>query len=386
MTHPEDTATIERDLGAIEAALADGTATYDEPPARALQELALALQADAPAPDPQFARELEGRVRSGFPRLGHGRSVRPSLLRRIPLAPVAAVVAPLLLIVIVVFAASGPSDDAGDSGGGGGASVAESGGGGVAESGGGGDGAQSTLDTPAQARDAARPRDGFAPNRTVRRVERSITMTLAAPDDEIPEVADGVARVTARNGGFVLRSELNTNEGGGAGFFELRIPNEGLQTALRGLAGFATVQSQSQSDRDITRGFIGARDRLLVARAERRGLLRRLERAVTDAETDALQARLDLVATRINGLTGRLRGLRLRTDYATVTVDLASTETDTGAGVFGDAVADAEDLLVGFAGVLIRVLAIAVSLGLIALAGWVTGAALRRRRRESALA
>jgi hypothetical protein len=49
-------------------------------------------------------------------------------------------------------------------------------------------------------------------------------------------------------------------------------------------------------------------------------------------------------------------------------------------------VGDAGDLLVGFAGVLIRVLAIALPLGLIALVAWLAGGALRRRRRESALA
>jgi hypothetical protein len=41
---------------------------------------------------------------------------------------------------------------------------------------------------------------------------------------------------------------------------------------------------------------------------------------------------------------------------------------------------------VGLAGVLIRVLAIALPLGLIAALAWLLGSAVRRRRRESVLA
>jgi Domain of unknown function (DUF4349) len=96
------------------------------------------------------------------------------------------------------------------------------------------------------------------------------------------------------------------------------------------------------------------------------------------------------VAGEINGLRALLRDLRLRTDYAVVSVDLAGTEGDSGSGgaggSFDDAVSDAGDLVVGLAGVLIRVLAIALPLTLIAGLGWLATSLLRRRRRESVLA
>ncbi len=216
-----------------------------------------------------------------------------------------------------------------------------------------------------------------------------MSLTLAAPDDEIPALAGDVNRVTARHGGFVLRSELDSGDSGAGGSFELRIPANQLQDALRDLSQLATVSSQSQSGQDVTRDFVTSLDRLQAARAERRSLLRRLEEADTDVEAEALRVRLDLVAAEINGLRGQLRDLRLRTDYAIVNVDLVGDdEADSGAGggSFDDAVGDAGDLLVGFAGVTIRVLAIALPLGLLALLGWLAGSGLRRRRRESALA
>jgi hypothetical protein len=234
------------------------------------------------------------------------------------------------------------------------------------------------------------PGSGFAPERRNRRIERSISMTLAAPDEEIPNVADGVTEVTNRHGGFVLRSNLTSDDDGAGGSFELRIPSVRLRDALADLAGLATVRSQSQSGQDVTREHVTRRDRLQSARAERRSLLRRLEVAETDEEAESIRRRLDLVAGEINGLRAQLRDLRLRTDYAVVNVELEGEDGDTGAsgagGSFDDALEDAGDLLVGLTGALIRALAIALPLGALAGLAWLIARAFRRRRRESILA
>jgi Domain of unknown function (DUF4349) len=161
-----------------------------------------------------------------------------------------------------------------------------------------------------------------------------------------------------------------------------------LRPALRDLAALADVRSQSQTGRDVTPAYVTARDRLQAARAERKSLLRRLEAATTDTEAEALRRRLDIVAGQINSLRGQLHGLRLRTDYSVVTVSLQAKNGDgggAGGGSFDDAVNDAGDILVGIAGVLVRVLAVALPFALIALLGWLAGRAVQRRRRESAL-
>jgi hypothetical protein len=390
MKHPDDIAIVERDLRAVDAALDEGAAGHDDPAVRELQELALALRADASVPDRSFAAELARRVETGFPD-EPARRVRRIRLTSVKLGPMGrvlaplGVVAPLLVIVVVVIATGGPQGG-GDEGGGG--SVA---GGGAAEQTAPDAGARQSGGGSTEALQAPPvPGTGFAPKRHERRIERSIAMTLSAPDDEIPALAEGVNRVTARHGGFVLSSDLDTGDEGATGSYELRIPANRLQSALRGLARLGTVSSQSQSGQDVTRDFVTAADRLQSARAERRSLLHRLEEADSDERAEAIRVRLDLVAGEINGLRSRLHDLRLRTDYAIVSVDLVGEDADSGAGAgtgsFDDAVGDAGDLLVGFAGVLIRVLAIAVPLALIAGLGWIASAVLRRRRRESALA
>ena len=69
MKHPdsESTATIERDLHAVDTALREGAADHDDPFVRELQELGLVLQAEAPQPAAEFAQALEERVNEGFP-------------------------------------------------------------------------------------------------------------------------------------------------------------------------------------------------------------------------------------------------------------------------------------------------------------------------------
>ena len=109
---------------------------------------------------------------------------------------------------------------------------------------------------------------------------------------------------------------------------------------------------QSQEGRDVTRQHVTAKDRLQAARAERaqpaaapRGGRHRRRRPRRSG------SRLDLVAGEINGLRAQLRDLRLRTDYAVVTVSLlvAGDHDDNGGvgGSFDDAVDDAGSLLVG---------------------------------------
>ena len=376
-------------LTAIDDALDTGVATDEDPLTRELQELALALRADAPEPTDEFSEWLDRRVEEGFPK--HA-PARPPLWRKLlhP-APAIAVVFLIALPLALTWSPSRSGND--DDGGGGGAAMSDggSGGGSVARE-------AAPVPMPDQAAGSAEPAvvlppadRGFAPGRTNRKIERTIGLELEMPVDDMPRVAEQVTAVTNRHGGFVLSSSVSTGEDATGGDFELRIPSARLRPALRDLSALADVRSQTQSGRDVTREHVTARDRLQAARAERRSLLRRLENAGTDEETEAIRVRLDLVAGEINGLRGQLRDLRLRTDYAVVTVSLLRADGDedgggSAGGSFDDALGDAVDLLVGVAGVLVRVLAVALPLGLIALAGWLADRTVRRRRRESALA
>jgi len=397
-------------LTAIDDALDTGVAAHEDPTTRELQELALALQADSPEPTPVYREWLGKQVEAGFPKK---RRSKPAWWQRLlhPAAAVGMVAAAVLVIAVVAGGLSSSSDDEAAHGGG---VVADAGGGGGAAESGGGGGAADSRAAPEPAGGKAERSAGteggasraladnsiipieppsgrgFAPGRSDRKIERSVALELEMPVDQMARVAEQVTAVTNRNGGFVLSSSVSTgDEDSAGGDFDLRIPAAQLRPALRDLAALADVRTQSQTGRDVTREHVTAKDRLRAARAERRSLLRRLEVAATDEQAEAIRRRLDLVAGEINGLRGQLRDLRLRTDYAVVTVSLLAKHGNgggAGGGSFDDALGDAGDLLVGVAGVIVRVLAVALPLALLALLGWLAGSVLRRRRRESALA
>ena len=387
-------------LTAIDDALETGLAAHHDPELREVQELGLLLRADAPEPAAEYCEWLDERVENGFPKPNKPRLLQSRWSRLGgPALAASLILLPLVLVAILAGGSGTSTDDGGGSGGGS-----------VAASGGGGGGAAETavpepIDPSVRAKsggsvDRALARSspgvalppsgrGFAPGRSDRKIERSIALELEMPVDEMARVAEQVTAVTNRHGGFVLSSSLSTGEDSAGGDFDLRIPATRLRPALRDLAALADVRTQSQTGRDVTREHVTARDRLRAARAERRSLLSRLEVATTDEEAEAIRRRLDLVAGEINGLRGQLRNLRLRTDYAVVTVSLLpqdGSEGGAGGGSFDDAIGDAGDILVAVAGVIVRVLAVALPLGLIVLVGWLGARVVRRRQRESALA
>lgn len=381
-------------LTAIDEALDTGVAADDDPLTRELQELALMLRDDAPQATPEFRERMDWRVESGFQRpRGSRRAWWQPLLQ-----PAAALAVTGAVVLVVALAAGGRSGSGGDDSGGSSAGPAlaadDSGGGGrgAAEAGGGaGEVSKSASGADQSAITVVPPSGGgFEPGRSDRKIERSVALELEMPVDEMSRVADQVTAVTNRYGGFVLNSSLSTGDDGAGGDFDLRIPSNRLRSAVRDISALADVRTQSQTGRDVTREHVTAKDRLRAARAERRSLLRRLETATTDEEAEAIRRRLDLVAGEINGLRAQLRDLRLRTDYSVVTVTLAARDGDSGGagggGSFDDALGDAGSLLVAVAGWIVRALAVALPLGLLALAGWGLGRVARRRRRESALA
>ncbi len=387
---------IESDLRVIDEALERGAATAPQGPERELEELAAALAADPPRPDPAFAAGLGERVRAGFPRRRRtGRLPRPAWprLRRPPmiaLAGAASIVAALAVVISLQSSESEP-EMSGLSDGGADTSALPEMGSSVREA---APSAGSSAPESALAPTPPVPPDGgFVPGAADRRIERSASLTLAAPDDRLEDVANDIIAVTDRYDGFVLRSSVSTGEeGASTGDFELRIPASRLQPALRDLSKLGDVRARTQAGEDITREFVSAGDRLGAARAERRGLLTRLESAETDTEAESIRRRLDLVAAEINGLRGQLRDLRLRSDYATVAVTLERSDGEGGSrgdgsgadglgGAFDDAVSSLSDSVE----LLVRVLGVAIAPTLLAGLVLLGARSARRRRREAAL-
>jgi hypothetical protein len=359
MTGPEAGRDI--DLERIETALAEGRATADDPRERELQELALALRADSPEPEPRFASELDRRVSDGFRRPRRGRLPFPGALRRGWMPALAGAAALLLVAVAAVNVLGG-----GDGGGGGTERV-------------------TSLKSPSSAAGGSAP---IAPPGSLataggRRVERSAQITLSAPKDKLQGTADGVGTVAERHGGFVLSSQVNTgNQSAPGGSFVLRVPSRELQATLADLSKLAHLRARSESGQDVTLPFRQVQDRLGSALIERQALRIRLRHA-TGADADSIRARIVRLSAEIDALTGRMHDLRSRTVYSTVEVTLEQEQG--AAGGVGSAWHDSLRTLQELLAFTVRVMGVLLPLALLGGAALLGTRALRRRRREAAL-
>ena len=378
---PEMDPSTRRELEALDAALAGQPV---DPRDEELASLAVALREERPLSRPEFALDLDLRVRDGFP-AAETASPAPRPKRAVAFRrrwALALGTAASLFIVATALLTSGlpgagdedsprsqPPMELEDS------FPAPAAGGTAAQE------SAPVLAAPPSPRDlAARARD--------RQVERAASLTLSAPRDRIEDVADGAIRVTDRHGGFVLRSSVTAGEGSEAGAsLDLRLPSTRLQAALADLSELGHVRSRTQDARDITAEFRSPRRRLSDAQAERRGLLRRLERAVTPNETAAIRAQLRAVNRRIDRVQAELRRLRNRVTFASVAVAIepGRASSDGGGWTLGDAVDDALGVLRAVLGGALVALAVLIPAGLLGGAGWLAYRGWVRHRRESAL-
>jgi Domain of unknown function (DUF4349) len=390
----------------IDAALASGAATALDPEERMVQELALTLRDDVPAPAADFRLRLDARVAAGFPSRRTRRLRLPAFARRRPQLGWLGAAATVLIALVVAGALIGRSSGGGEQS----TSASRAASGGAAPApqhaaAGSSDRAAKTAPgvAGAQTLEASPTATSIAPQVTPleppiyqpntvrggqnRKVQQSAALVLGAPRDKLSEVGDQVVAVTDRYGGIVMSSSVTDSGGSGAsGYFDLRIPVRNLRPALRDLSQLADVESRTQSSEDVTASFVSARTRIQELRAERRGLLNRLAKATTDNEVAAIKAHMRIVNAELNGAARQLQLLRRRTNLATVTVTLAAKKGGSGSGGgIGKGWHDLGDSLVDSASIALRILGVAIPIGLLVALIWAANAWTLRRRREATL-
>jgi hypothetical protein len=357
MTGPD---TRDTDLERIESALADGRATAADPRERELQELALALRADAPEPAPAFATAMDRRVAEGFGKPRRARLSLPSFFM-----PAFAGAAVLIVVAVVAISSIGGGGD-GKPG-----SVASSG--------------EPAGDTTSK---LASPSQSSSPGASSlvaggRHVVRSVELTISTTGDKLQAAADGVGTVAESHGGFVLSSQVNTgDQGSSGGNFTLRVPQRELQSTVADISKLGHLRARSESGEDMTAPYNSVQDRLGNALLERRTLMLKLRHA-HGRRAEAIRIRLATLNAAIDSLNGRMRDLKQRTVFSTINVTLQQDKDQSGGT--GAAWDDAQRTLEGMLNFGVRAFAVLLPLMLLGGIAGLAARILRRRRREAPL-
>jgi Domain of unknown function (DUF4349) len=335
------------------------------------------IRASAPQPREAFVQRLEQRVEAGFPKQRKPR-------RHIALWKPATALAFSVLFAVVVLASvvNPPGTDDSDNSGSGGSSAIEQG-----EPASEGGAAPQAAPAPSSSDQALRldpPERGVASPGRPRVVQRSAQLGLSAPADEFDEVAAGVLDVAQANSAIVQRSNVTERDGRGYATYDLRVPISRLDTTLAQLGDLGKVTTRRESSDDITGAYVSAQDRLRDARAERRALLRALERSDSARQRSDIRRRLTVARQDIARAERDVRRTRARADRGRVEVTVRSSG-ESGAWTPGDALDDAGRILEVVVGVLLVVAAVLAPLLALALAATMAARLLRRRRRNAVL-
>jgi hypothetical protein len=325
------------------------------------------IRATAPQPREAFVQRLEQRVEAGFPKPRKPR-------REIALWKPATALAFCVLFGVIVSASvltrDGVEELSSDDSGGSSRQIAP---------------AQTEAPAPAGAEAQRYDQSGgvASPGRP-RVVQRSAQLGLRTPADDFDEVTAGVLDVADAGGAIVQRSNVSERDGRGYATYDLRVPTSRLDSTMAQLSDLAKVTVRRESSDDITGAAVSARDRLRDARAERRALLRSLERADSSSQRSDIRRRLANARNAIARAERDVRRTRARADRARLEVTVQSSGAS-GAWTPGDALDDAGRILEVALGVLLVVGAVLALLLALALAATIAARLLRRRRRNAIL-
>jgi Domain of unknown function (DUF4349) len=388
------------------------------------------LRALKPAPDPEFAAELDERAAAGFPRRSRPRGASPAspfagLLDRLRSLGPRRLLLPAgglaMVAIAIATAAIATNDSQPDADAGSGvlsyssaadenaqiersAGAPEAGGGEVQPVAPTAGGAASSSPSQAESEvEAGAPSsseasslmggatEGELPARSAHRraVERSARIVLGADPADVAEDSAQVFEAVRSHDGIVMRSSTREGKAGQAGArFELLIPSANLGEALADLSAIDAVRSRHEATADITAPTVRTGELLRDATARIDSLLGQLEEAGTESEREAVEAELRQERRHRAALRAQLQNLDRRADLSRVSLRIVTGGSDDrseGAWGIGDALDDAGHVLTVAAAVTLVALAVLGPIALIALLAWLTHRAWVRRERRRVL-
>lgn len=170
------------------------------------------------------------------------------------------------------------------------------------------------------------------------------TVTLRITTADFDKDLEKLNQLLADKGGYVEYSDISADAGTRRyASFTLRIPKDKLDAYLEGAQGVGRTISFSESQEDVSEQYMDTDTRLATQTAKMERLQDLLSRAVVVEDILRIEREIADTQYQIDRLSGSLRGIDSKVDYATVSLYLAEQRApqDEPAYTLGQRIANA---------------------------------------------
>jgi hypothetical protein len=140
--------------------------------------------------------------------------------------------------------------------------------------------------------------------------------------EDVPRAHAEIGRIAQEAGGYVATSTLSAESGPAAATITIRLPNEGLDSAIDRIVTLGKLLSKNITSEEVTQEFVDLTSRRRNLEREEQRLLDLLQRAGRVRELLEVEQEVGRVRGEIETITGRLRYLANRVSLSTITVQL----------------------------------------------------------------
>ena len=172
-----------------------------------------------------------------------------------------------------------------------------------------------------------------------RKIIKNAHLSLTVDDYE-QAVEEIRAKVVTLNGYVAYETEYTTDKlGTKRGSMQVRIPQPGFETFLKGLEPLGEMKRKEIDSQDVTEEYIDVTGRLNALRVKEERLLDILTKSGTLNEILAVENELANTRSQLETTEGRLRYLNNQTSFSTISISLeqaaVSTQQVTAGGLKG---------------------------------------------------
>lgn len=178
------------------------------------------------------------------------------------------------------------------------------------------------MQAPAPAATATAPGSQAAPpsTETARAPMLVYTATMRLAVFQVAEASKQVEAMARETGGFLARRDDTS--------IVIRVPAARFEDVLARIEKLGDVIHRNVSAEDVTEQFLDVEVRLKNARAVRARLQQLLEKATRVEDSLAIERELARIGVQIETLEGKLKYLRDRVAFSTITVSFQAKRTD----------------------------------------------------------